>query len=126
LISSLRIGTGDFMLDLVELAEVLDGNVGAPGGTGRLSALSVAKTLPDSVNPDPGGGESVLCEGKAIARLTSAAYGYTLNHSLGFAYLPSRIEPSETALEVELYGNRVRARMLESAPYDAAGARLRG
>ena len=78
------------------------------------------------MNPDPGGGESVLCEGKAIARLTSAAYGYTLNHSLGFAYLPSQIEPSETALEVELYGSRVHARVLESAPYDVAGARLRG
>ena len=80
----------------------------------------------DSVNPDPGGGEPVLCDGKAVARLTSAAYGYTVNHSLGFAYLPAQIEPSTTGLEVELCGSRVRARVLESAPYDAAGVRLRG
>jgi glycine cleavage system aminomethyltransferase T len=52
----------------------------------------------DSVNPDPGGGEPVLWAGKAVARLTSAAYGYTVNHSLGFAYLPAQIEPSEPGL----------------------------
>jgi dimethylglycine dehydrogenase len=80
----------------------------------------------DSVNPDPGGGEPVLCGGNAIARLTSAAYGYTVNHSLGFAYLPAQIEPSDTGLEVELCGSRVRARVLDVAPYDTAGARLRG
>jgi glycine cleavage system aminomethyltransferase T len=67
-----------------------------------------------------------LCGGRAIARLTSAAYGYTVNHSLGFAYLPALIEPSEAGLEVELCGSRVRARVLESAPYDTAGVRLRG
>jgi dimethylglycine dehydrogenase len=80
----------------------------------------------DSANPDPGGGETVLCGGRAIARLTSAAYGYTANHALGFAYLPTQIEPAETGLEVELCGNRVRARVLESAPYDVGGTRLRG
>jgi dimethylglycine dehydrogenase len=87
----------------------------------RLRLLAI-----DSVNPDPGGGETVLCDGQAVARLTSAAYGYTVNHSLGFAYLPTRIEPSETGLEVDLCGSRVRARVLESAPYDTAGLRLRG
>jgi glycine cleavage system aminomethyltransferase T len=80
----------------------------------------------DSANPDPSGGETVLCGGQAVARLTSAAYGYTVKHSLGFAYLPARIELSEGGLEVELCGSRVRARVLESAPYDAAGVRLRG
>ena len=80
----------------------------------------------DSVNPDPGGGEPVLCDGDAVARLTSAAFGYTVNQSLGFAYLPAQIGPSDTGLEVEMCGSRVRARVLESAPYDVAGARLRG
>ena len=79
----------------------------------------------DSTNPDPGGGEPVLCEGNAVARLTSASYGYTVKHSLGFAYLPAGIGPSETGLEVELCGTRVSARVLESPPYDPAGARLR-
>ena len=79
----------------------------------------------DSTNPDPGGGEPVLCEGNAVARLTSASYGYTVKHSLGFAYLPARIGPSETGLEVELCGTRVSARVLQSPPYDPAGGRLR-
>jgi dimethylglycine dehydrogenase len=80
----------------------------------------------DSANPDPGGGETVLCGGQAVARLTSAAYGYTVDHSLGFAYLPTRMDASEAGLEVELCGTRVRARVLESAPYDTGGVRLRG
>jgi dimethylglycine dehydrogenase len=79
----------------------------------------------DSTNPDPGGGEPVLCEGNAVARLTSATYGYTVKHSLGFAYLPAGIGPAETGLEVELCGTRVSARVLQSPPYDPTGARLR-
>ncbi len=87
----------------------------------RLRLLAI-----DSVNPDPGGGEPVLCDGDAVGRLTSASYGYTVKHSLGFAYLPARIRPSDPGLEVELCGSRVRATVLESPPYDPAGARLRG
>ena len=93
---------------------------------GRAPQRQLRLLAIDSVNPDPGGGEPVLCDGNAVARLTSAAYGYTVNHSLGFAYLPAQIEPSDTGLEVEVCGSRVRARVLESAPYDAAGVRLRG
>ena len=87
----------------------------------RLRLLAI-----DSVNPDPGGGEPVLCDGGAVGRLTSASYGYTVKHSLGFAYLPARIRPSDPGLEVEVCGSRVRATVLESPPYDPAGARLRG
>lgn len=104
-----------------------------PTFIGREAALEARAGLParrlrllaiDSKDPDPVGGEPVLSSGEAIGRLTSAAFGYTVGHALGFAYLPSSLRGTDD-LEIEILGSRVRARVLEEAPYDAAGARLR-
>jgi len=78
-----------------------------------------------SEDPDPAGGEPVLHAGLPVARLTSAAFGFTVGHSLGFAYLPAELDVNTADLEVEVLGNRLPARVLEHPPYDPSGTRLR-
>jgi dimethylglycine dehydrogenase len=87
----------------------------------KLRLLAIA-----SEDPDPTGGEPVLRAGVPLARLTSAAFGYTVGHSLGLAYLPADIDVHTPGLEVEVLGSRLPARVLEAAPYDPSGERLRG
>jgi glycine cleavage system aminomethyltransferase T len=71
------------------------------------------------------GGETVLLNGRAIARLTSAAFGYTVGHALGLAYLPRDLSANGLDLEVQLLASRVKARVLDTAPYDPSSARLK-
>jgi dimethylglycine dehydrogenase len=80
----------------------------------------------ESSDADPVGGEPVMREGRPVARLTSAAYGYTVGHAVGLAYLPADIDVQAGGLEVELLGSRLGARVLAAPPYDPAGLRLRG
>jgi len=77
----------------------------------------------DSHDPDPCGGEPVFLDGKPVARLTSAAFGYTVGHALGLAYLPTN---AGGPLTVEIQGQQVSARVLSAPPYDPSGSRLRG
>ena len=86
----------------------------------RLRLLAIR-----SQDPDPVGGEPVLYTGKAVGRLTSAAFGYTVGYSLGLAYLPAEFSPLTEDLEIELLSARLPARVLNAAPYDPTGAKLR-
>jgi dimethylglycine dehydrogenase len=87
----------------------------------KLQLLAIA-----SHDPDPTGGETVLRAGRPVGRLTSAAFGYTVGCSLGLGYLPVDIGADTADLEVQLLGSRVSARVLDGAPYDPQGRRLRG
>jgi dimethylglycine dehydrogenase len=93
--------------------------VAAPSRNLRLLAI-------ESRDADPVGGEPVVQAGRAIARLTSAAFGYTVGYSVGLAYLPAEIDAQAEGLEVELLGSRLPARVLQAPPYDPDGHRLRG
>jgi dimethylglycine dehydrogenase len=102
---------------------------------GRHAALAQLSAAPrrrlrmlaiQSNDPDPTGGETVLQAGRPVARLTSAAFGYTVGHSLGLAYFPVDIDHDARDLEVQLLASRVSARVLDCPPYDPAGKRLRG
>jgi 4-methylaminobutanoate oxidase (formaldehyde-forming) len=61
------------------------------------------------------GGEAVHAGGEVLGRLRSAAFGYTVGRMLGTAYLPSSFGPGD-AVEVEVFGERVRAEVVQDAP----------
>ncbi len=87
----------------------------------RLTLLAI-----ESCNPDPVGGEPVFIDEKPIARLTSAAFGNTVGHALGFAYLPPDLGGRSTAdLHVRVLSQRLPARILREPPYDPQGLKLR-
>jgi 4-methylaminobutanoate oxidase (formaldehyde-forming) len=71
------------------------------------------------------GNEPVFDGGSVVARVTSGGIGYAVGASLALAYVPIRLAPGETALEVEVFGERVPARVADRAPWDPTGERIR-
>lgn len=108
-----RVDKGDF----IGRDAVTASRVRLPAKTLRLLAI-------ETRDVDPFGNEAVFAQGQAIARLTSAAHSYTFDRGLGLAYLPAEVS-GDMPLEIELLGERYRARVVHTAPYDPQGARLR-
>ena len=71
------------------------------------------------------GNEPVRVGGEILGRVTSGGYGYTVERSIAYAYLPSEIELG-TAVEVDIFGEWV-AGVLSAEPlFDPKGERVRG
>lgn len=77
------------------------------------------------------GGEPVRRDGQVVGRVTSAAYGHTVDAPLGLGYLIREDGPVDTdflgsgRFEVEVAGEIVPAVVSLRACYDPSGARLR-
>ncbi len=71
------------------------------------------------------GNEPVFEGGRVVVRVTSGGVGYTLGTSIAFAYLPTELADSRTALEVEVFGERVVAAVADDPLYDPRGERIR-
>ncbi|RTZ98630.1 MAG: hypothetical protein DSY90_03875 [Deltaproteobacteria bacterium] len=71
------------------------------------------------------GGEAVYYRGEVVSRLRSAGYGYAVRQNIGFAYLPMELVAEGTALEVDLFGERVSARVAADVLYDPQGKAIR-
>jgi dimethylglycine dehydrogenase len=71
---------------------------------------------------DPMGNEPILKDGEVLGRLTSGGFGFNVKHAIGLGYIRSDIADE---VEIEILGERRRARILEEPPYDPDGKRLR-
>jgi len=72
------------------------------------------------------GGEPIFnVDGKPAGKVSSGAYDCHVGKSLALAYLRPKIAPG-TALEVMILGRPQGATVLDGAPFDPAGRRLRG
>jgi 4-methylaminobutanoate oxidase (formaldehyde-forming) len=69
------------------------------------------------------GGEAVRAGGGVAGRLRSAGYGFTVDRTIGLAYLPAEVEPG-AALEVDVLGSPVAALVAEDALVDPANERI--
>jgi len=70
------------------------------------------------------GNEPVRVEGEIVGRVTSGGYGYTVERSIAYAYLPpDRAEPG-TAVEVEIFGEWVAGEVASEPLLDPAGERI--
>nr|XP_042906993.1 dimethylglycine dehydrogenase, mitochondrial isoform X2 [Parasteatoda tepidariorum] len=70
----------------------------------------------DTADIDPEGNESVHCSNKIVGNTTSGSFGYTVDHSLAFAYLPPFLAVPGTEVEVELLGQLHPAKVLKNPP----------
>jgi glycine cleavage system aminomethyltransferase T/glycine/D-amino acid oxidase-like deaminating enzyme len=71
------------------------------------------------------GSEPVRIEGAAVGRVTSGGYGYSVERSIAYAYLPSeRAEPGQP-IEVEIFGEWVAGEVAAEPLFDPAGDRVR-
>ncbi|HET7236649.1 MAG TPA: FAD-dependent oxidoreductase [Actinomycetota bacterium] len=71
------------------------------------------------------GNEPVFSGGRVVSRITSGGIGYATGTSIALAYLSSDLAEAGTALEVEVFGERVEARVSPTATYDPRGERIR-
>jgi glycine cleavage system aminomethyltransferase T len=71
------------------------------------------------------GKEPVLVEGRPVGYITSAAFGYSTGCSIAYAWLPAKAANQGTPVEIEYFGERLRAVVAEEPLFDRAMERLR-
>jgi 4-methylaminobutanoate oxidase (formaldehyde-forming) len=70
------------------------------------------------------GSEPVRVHGEAVGRVTSGGYGYTVEKSIAYAYLPAE-HGVGTEVDVEIFGERVTGVVAEEPLFDPKGERIR-
>jgi 4-methylaminobutanoate oxidase (formaldehyde-forming) len=71
------------------------------------------------------GSEPVRVEGGIVGRVTSGGYGYTVERSIAYAYLPAAAAEAGTAVEVEIFGEWVSGEVVAEPLFDPKGERIR-
>jgi len=69
--------------------------------------------------------EPVRVGGDIAGRVTSGGYGYTLERSIAYAYLPAEHADPGTAVAVEIFGEWVDGEVAREPLWDPEGSRLR-
>ncbi|MHB8613192.1 MAG: GcvT family protein [Candidatus Dormibacteraceae bacterium] len=70
------------------------------------------------------GSEPVRIGGEVVGRVTSGGYGYTVEKSIAYAYVPSSAAVG-AAVEVEIFGTWIGGLIATEPLYDPRGARIR-
>ncbi len=71
------------------------------------------------------GNEPVRVEGEIVGRVTSGGYGYTVERSIAYAYLPAEIELG-ASVEVDIFGQWIAGEVAREPLFDPQGERIRG
>jgi dimethylglycine dehydrogenase len=88
----------------------------------RLSFFEVDATE----NADASGGEPIfLVDGTPAGRVTSGAYGYSVNKSLAMGFIKEGMATPGDALEIYILGKPHKAVLLAAPAYDPDGISLR-
>jgi glycine cleavage system aminomethyltransferase T/glycine/D-amino acid oxidase-like deaminating enzyme len=72
------------------------------------------------------GNEPVRAGGEICGRVTSGGYGYTLEASIAYAYLPAEHAEPGTEVAVEVFGEWIDAAVRSEPLFDPDGSRVRG
>jgi glycine cleavage system aminomethyltransferase T/glycine/D-amino acid oxidase-like deaminating enzyme len=70
------------------------------------------------------GNEPVRVDGDVLGRVTSGGYGYTVERSIAYAYLPADVQLG-TTVEVDIFGRWVTGELVEEPLWDPKGERVR-
>jgi 4-methylaminobutanoate oxidase (formaldehyde-forming) len=71
------------------------------------------------------GSEPVRVAGSIVGRVTSGGYGYTVERSIAYAYVPAEAAQPGQPVEVEIFGEWVAGEVAEEPLWDPEGTRLR-
>jgi glycine cleavage system aminomethyltransferase T/glycine/D-amino acid oxidase-like deaminating enzyme len=71
------------------------------------------------------GSEPVRVAGEIVGRVTSGGYGYTVERSIAYAYLPASAVEAGTPVEVEIFGEWIGGAVAEEPLFDPHGERIR-
>jgi len=64
--------------------------------------------------------------GRLVGRVTSGGYGYTVERSIAYAYLPAADADLGTRVAVEIFGDWVDGGVVAEPLFDPSGGRVRG
>ena len=80
----------------------------------------------DAADADASGSEPIfLPDGTPVGHVSSGAYGYSVGKSLALAFVKAAHAAPGTELDVAVLGRPHRARVLDGAPFDPKGEKLR-
>ena len=71
------------------------------------------------------GSEPVRVDGEITGRVTSGGYGYTVQRSIAYAYVPAAVAAADRRVEVEIFGEWVGGEVTDEPLFDPAGERIR-
>jgi 4-methylaminobutanoate oxidase (formaldehyde-forming) len=71
------------------------------------------------------GNEPVRVGGEICGRVTTGGYGYTVERSIAYAYLPPESAAPGTSIEVEIFGRWIPGEVADEPLLDPSGARIR-
>jgi len=89
----------------------------------HLVLMALDEEAVTASNADATGGEPIFKDGKAVGRVTSGTYGYTVGMSLALGFVKD-VAPGET-VDVMVLGKPHRATVLKEPPFDPKGEKLR-
>jgi glycine cleavage system aminomethyltransferase T/glycine/D-amino acid oxidase-like deaminating enzyme len=92
----------------------------ASGPGKRLACLTLDDPLATCL-----GNEPVFVDGRVVSRVTSGGVGYAVGRSIAFAYLPAALAAVGRECEVEVFGDRIAARVANEPLWDPEGERIR-
>jgi 4-methylaminobutanoate oxidase (formaldehyde-forming) len=90
----------------------------------RPSATKLACLVLDDPRSVALGSEPVRIDGKVVGRVTSGGYGYTVERSIAYAYIPAAT-PVDSPIEVDIFGQWISGRVSKEPLYDPAGEKIR-
>jgi dimethylglycine dehydrogenase len=67
---------------------------------------------------DARGSEAIYKDGQIVGRATSGGYGWRCKKSLVLGLVKSELTDIGTNLEIEILGERYKARVIEESPFD--------
>jgi glycine cleavage system aminomethyltransferase T/glycine/D-amino acid oxidase-like deaminating enzyme len=71
------------------------------------------------------GGEAVRLDGEVVGRIRSAAFGYSVQRTVGTTYLPATVREG-TPIEIDGFSDRLPGEVAADVLVDPAGTRMRG
>ena len=71
------------------------------------------------------GSEPVRIDGEIVGRVTSGGYGFRVDRSIVYAYVPADRSDPGRVVEVEVFGEWVPGEIVRDPLYDPAGVAIR-
>ncbi|MGH2858976.1 MAG: GcvT family protein [Solirubrobacteraceae bacterium] len=90
------------------------------------SALVLRCLLLDDGSAVALGNEPVCAHGAVVGRVTSGGYGYSVERSIAYAYVPREHGETGTELTVGVFGEQIGAQVAREPLLDPRGERIRG
>jgi 4-methylaminobutanoate oxidase (formaldehyde-forming) len=71
------------------------------------------------------GSEPIRHEGKVVGWVTSGGFGYSINKSIAYTYLPTELAKPGTRVSVECFGMEIQAEVQKEPLYDPKGEKIK-